>query len=87
MLVDRIKHKIEQLEHKVQMMKKRQEQLVHEAYTKRHRERDDEMLRLEVKIEEDEKFIKFLKELVEEWFYGKTTTKINAYERFWSYVH
>jgi hypothetical protein len=25
------------------------------------------MLRLEVKIEEDEKFIKFLKELVEEW--------------------
>ena len=66
MLVDRIEHKIEQLEHKVQMMKKRQEQLVHEAYTKRHRERDDEMLRLEVKIEEDEKFIKFLKELIEE---------------------
>ena len=27
---------------------------------------DDEMLRLEVKIEEDEKFIKFLKELVGE---------------------
>ena len=66
MLVDRIEHKIEQLTHKVEMMKKRQEQLVHEAYTKRHRERDDEMLRLEVKIEEDEKFIKFLKELVEE---------------------
>ena len=66
MLVDRIKHKIEQLEHKVDMMKKRQEQLVHEAYTKRHRERDDEMLRLEVKIEEDEKFIKFLKELIGE---------------------
>ena len=66
MLVDRIEHKIEQLEHKVQMMKKRQEQLVHEAYTKRHRQRDDEMLRLEVKIEEDEKFIKFLKELIEE---------------------
>ena len=66
MLVDRIKHKIEQLERKVEMMKKRQEQLVHEAYTKRHRERDDEMLRLEVKIEEDEKFIKFLKELIEE---------------------
>ena len=35
MLVDRIGHKIEQLEHKVQMMKKRQEQLVHEAYTKK----------------------------------------------------
>lgn len=66
MLVERIKHKIEQLERKVEMMKKRQEQLVHEAYTKRHRERDDEMLRLEVKIEEDEKFIKFLKELVGE---------------------
>lgn len=66
MLVDRIKHKIEQLERKVEMMKKRQEQLVHEAYTKRHRERDDEMLRLQVKIEEDEKFIKFLKELVGE---------------------
>ena len=66
MLIDRIKHRIEQLEHKVEMMKKRQEQLVHEAYTKRRRERDDEMLRLEVKIEEDEKFIKFLKELVEE---------------------
>ena len=66
MLVERIKHKIKQLEHKVEMMKKRQEQLVHEAYTKRHRERDDEMLRLEVKIEEDEKFIKFLKELVGE---------------------
>ena len=66
MLIDRIKHRIEQLERKVEMMKKRQEQLVHEAYTKRHRERDDEMLRLEVKIEEDEKFIKFLKELVGE---------------------
>lgn len=66
MMMDRIKYKIEQLEHKVEMMKKRQEQLVHEAYTKRHRERDDEMLRLEVKIEEDEKFIKFLKELIEE---------------------
>ena len=66
MLVDRIEHKIEQLTHKVEMMKKRQEQLVHEAYTKRHRERDDEMLRLAVKIEEDEKFIKFLKELIEE---------------------
>lgn len=66
MLVDKIKHKIEQLTHKVEMMKKRQEQLVHEAYTKRHRERDDEMLRLEVKIEEDEKFIKFLKELIGE---------------------
>ena len=66
MLVDRIKHKIEQLERKVEMMKKRQEQLVHEAYTKRHRERDDEMLRLEVKIEEDEKFIKFLKGLIGE---------------------
>ena len=66
MLVDRIKHKIEQLQRKVEMMRKRQEQLVHEAYTKRHRERDDEMLRLEVKIEEDEKFIKFLKELIEE---------------------
>jgi hypothetical protein len=50
----------------VEMMKKRQEQLIHEAYTKRHRERDDEMLRLEAKIEEDEKFIKFLKELIEE---------------------
>ena len=67
MMVDRIKYKIEQLTHKVEMMKKRQEQLVHEAYTKRHREYDDdEMLRLEVKIEEDEKFIKFLKELVGE---------------------
>ena len=65
-MVDRIKYKIEQLTHKVEMMKKRQEQLVHEAYTKRHRERDDEMLLLEIKIEEDEKFIKFLKELVEE---------------------
>ena len=50
-MIDRIKQRIEQLEHKVEMMKKRQEQLVHEAYTKRHRERDDEMLRLEVKIE------------------------------------
>ena len=66
MMMDRIKYKIEQLEHKVAMMKKRQEQLVHEAYTKRRRERDDEMLRLEVKIEEDEKFIKFLKELIRE---------------------
>ena len=86
-MVDRIKYKIEQLTHKVEMMKKRQEQLVHEAYTKRHRERDDEMLLLEIKIEEDEKFIKFLKELVEEWFYGKTRTKANAYERLWSYVY
>ena len=78
-MVDRIKYKIEQLEHKVEMMKKRQEQLVHEAYTKRHRERDDEMLRLEVKIEEDEKFIKFLKKLVEEWFYGKTNERLRSY--------
>ena len=66
MMMDIIKYKIEQLEHKVEMMKKRQEQLIHEAYTKRYREHDDEMLRLEVKIEEDEKFIKFLKELIEE---------------------
>ena len=65
-MTDRIKYKIEQLEHKVEMMQKRQEHLVHEDYTKRLRERDDEMLRLEVKIEEDEKFIKFLKELVGE---------------------
>ena len=65
-MIDRIKYKIEQLKHKVEMMKKRQEQLVQEAYTKRHREHDDEMLRLEVKIEEDEKFIKFLKGLVGE---------------------
>ena len=65
-MVGRIRQRIEQLEHKVNMMKKRQEQLVHEAYTKRHREHDDEMLRLEVKIEEDEKFIKFLKELIGE---------------------
>ena len=62
----KIERKITQLEHKVSMMKQRREQLVHEAYTKRHRERDDEMLRLEVKIEEDEKFIKFLKELIGE---------------------
>ena len=65
-MIDRIKQWIGQLEHKVEMMKQRQEQLVHEAYTRRRRERDDEMLRLEVKIEEDEKFIKFLKELLEE---------------------
>ena len=65
-MVGRIRQRIEQLEHKVEMMKKRQEQLVHEAYTKRRREHDDEMLRLEVKIEEDEKFIKFLKELIGE---------------------
>ena len=62
----KIERKITQLEHKVSMMKQRREQLVHEAYTKRHREHDDEMLRLQVKIEEDEKFIKFLKELVGE---------------------
>ena len=62
----KIERKITQLEHKVSMMKQRREQLVHEAYTKRHREHDDEMLRLEVKIEEDEKFIKFLKELIGE---------------------
>ena len=65
-MTDRIKHKIEQLTHRVEMMKKRQEQLVHEAYTKRQREHDDEMLRLQVKIEEDEKFIKFLKGLIGE---------------------
>ena len=41
-------------------------EFIYQAYTKRHRERDDEMLRLEAKIEEDEKFIKFLKELVGE---------------------
>ena len=62
----KIERKITQLEHKVYMMKQRREQLIHEAYTKRHRIYEDEMIRLDAKIEEDEKFIKFLKELIGE---------------------
>ena len=62
----KIERKITQLEHKVSMMKQRREQLIHEAYTKRRRIYEDEMIRLDTKIEEDEKFIRFLKELIGE---------------------
>lgn len=69
MLVDKIKHKIEQLTHKIEMMEKRKDILIHELYTKRSG-RDIEV-RLEIeqlraKLQEDSKFVKFLMELLED---------------------
>lgn len=66
---EKIKKCIKDLEHKIEMMEKRKDILIHELYTKRSG-RDIEV-RLEIeqlraKLQEDRKFVKFLMELLEE---------------------
>ena len=66
---EKIKKHIKDLEHKIEMMEKRKDILIHELYTKRSG-RDIEV-RLEIeqlraKLQEDRKFVKFLMELLEE---------------------
>lgn len=66
---EKIKKRIKDLEHKIEMMEKRKDILIHELYTKRSG-RDIEV-RLEIeqlraKLQEDKKFVNFLMELLEE---------------------
>lgn len=66
---EKIKKRIKDLEHKIEMMEKRKDILIRELYTKRSG-RDIEV-RLEIeqlraKLQEDRKFVKFLMELLEE---------------------
>ena len=66
---EKIKKRIKDLEHKIEMMEKRKDILIHELYTKRSG-RDIEV-RLEIeqlrgKLQEDRKFVKFLMELLED---------------------
>ena len=66
---EKIEKRIKDLEHKIEMMEKRKDILIHELYTKRSG-RDIEV-RLEIeqlraKLQEDTKFVKFLMELLEE---------------------
>ena len=66
---EKIKKHIKDLEHKIEMMEKRKDILIHELYTKRSG-RDIEV-RLEIeqlraKLQEDRKFVKFLMELLED---------------------
>ena len=66
---EKIKKHIKDLEHKIEMMEKRKDILIHELYTKRSG-RDIEV-RLEIeqlraKLQEDRKFVKFLMGLLEE---------------------
>ena len=66
---EKIEKRIKDLEHKIEMMEKRKDILIHELYTKRSG-RDIE-IRLEIeqlraKLQEDRKFVKFLMELLEE---------------------
>ena len=66
---EKIEKRIKDLEHKIEMMEKRKDILIHELYTKRSG-RDIEV-RLEIeqlraKLQEDKKFVDFLMELLEE---------------------
>ena len=66
---EKIEKRIKDLEHKIEMMEKRKDILIHELYTKRSG-RDIE-IRLEIeqlraKLQEDKKFVNFLMELLEE---------------------
>ena len=66
---EKIEKHIIDLEHKIEMMEKRKDIMIHELYTKRSG-RDIEV-RLEIeqlraKLQEDRKFVKFLMELLEE---------------------
>lgn len=66
---EKIEKHIKDLEHKIEMMEKRKDILIHELYTKRSG-RDIEV-RLEIeqlraKLQEDRKFVKFLMQLLEE---------------------
>ena len=65
----KIRGKIRDLDHRVDMMRKRIDQIIHEAMTARtgrNKEMLEEMNILEIKIKEDEKFIKFLKDLLKD---------------------
>ena len=65
----KIIEKIRDLDHRVDMMRKRIVQIIHEAMTARtgwNKEMLEEMNILEIKIKEDEKFIKFLKDLLKD---------------------
>ena len=66
---EKIKKRIKDLEHKIEMMEKRKDILIRELYTQRSG-RDIEV-RLEIeqlrgKLQEDKKFVNFLMELLEE---------------------
>ena len=66
---EKIEKHIKDLEHKIEMMEKRKDILIHELYTKRSG-RDIEV-RLEIeqlraKLQEDRKFVKFLMGLLED---------------------
>ena len=66
---EKIEKHIKDLEHKIEMMEKRKDILIHELYTKRSG-RDIEV-RLEIeqlraKLQEDRKFVKFLMQLLED---------------------
>ena len=65
----KIKKRIKDLEHKIEMMEKRKDILIHELYTKRSGRDIEVRLEIEqlrVKLQEDRKFVKFLMELLEE---------------------
>ena len=66
---EKIKKRIKDLEHKIEMMEKRKDILIHELYTKRSGRDIEVRLEIEqlrVKLQEDRKFVKFLMELLEE---------------------
>ena len=66
---EKIKKCVKDLEHKIEMMEKRKDILIHELYTKRSGRDIEVRLEIEqlrVKLQEDRKFVKFLMELLEE---------------------
>ena len=66
---EKIEKRIKDLEHKIEMMEKRKDILIHELYTKRSGRDIEVRLEIEqlrVKLQEDRKFVKFLMELLEE---------------------
>ena len=66
---EKIEKHIKDLEHKIEMMEKRKDILIHELYTKRSGRDIEVRLEIEqlrVKLQEDRKFVKFLMELLEE---------------------
>ena len=66
---EKIEKRIKDLEHKIEMMEKRKDILIHELYTKRSGRDIEVRLEIEqlrVKLQEDRKFVKFLMELLED---------------------
>ena len=66
---EKIEKRIKDLEHKIEMMEKRKDMLIHELYTKRSGRDIEVRLEIEqlrVKLQEDRKIVKFLMELLEE---------------------